>query len=121
MSTSIGELEFLILLGVLRLGGDSAYGVSLRDEIRDRTGRDVSLGAVYTALGRLEGKGFVITTMGRPTAMRGGRRKKLCHLTGAGEAALSAAWQEQCRMVAGLEDRLETLHDALSGSGRDHA
>lgn len=109
MRQSIGELEYLVLLGVLRLADAGAYGVSLRDEIEARSGRAVSLGAVYTALGRLEGKGLLESEMAAPTPVRGGRRKKLCRLTTAGERALAACWQTQRRMADGLEPRLEAL------------
>ena len=51
----IGEFEQLVLMTILRLG-DQAYGATVRDEIADRTGRDVSLSAVYTTLERLEHK-----------------------------------------------------------------
>ena len=50
MSGTIGEFEQLILLAVLRQG-DEAYGVTIRRSIHEVTGRDVSAGAVYTALG----------------------------------------------------------------------
>lgn len=106
---SIGELEYLVLLGVLRLADSGAYGVSLRDEIESRSGRSVSLGTVYTALGRLEGKGLLVSEMAAPTPVRGGRRKKLCRLTPAGERTLADCWAAQRRMADGLEARLEAL------------
>lgn len=54
----VGEFEQLILLAVLRLG-DDAYGVPIRREIEERTGRQVARGAVYTTLDRLEDKGLL--------------------------------------------------------------
>ena len=54
----MGEFEQLVLLALVRRGND-AYGMTVRQEIERRTGRDVSIGAVYTTLDRLERKGFV--------------------------------------------------------------
>jgi len=53
-----------------------AYGVAIRDELEQRLERDVSFGAVYTTLDRLEAKGFVSSSHGEPTPERGGRAKK---------------------------------------------
>src|SRR6186997_1554589 len=73
----LGDFEQLVLLGVLRLElQDSAYGAAIRQEIHARSGRDVSINAVYTTLERLEGKGFLKSWVGEPTAQRGGRRRK---------------------------------------------
>ena len=72
---ALGDFEQLILLGVLRLG-DEAYGVAIRQEIHRRSGRDVSINAVYTTLDRLERKGLLESWVGDPTPERGGRRKK---------------------------------------------
>lgn len=85
---SIGEFERLVLLAVMRLS-PNAYGVSIRREISDRCDRDVSIGAVYTTLSRLEKKGFVSSKVGEPTAERGGRAKKYFGLTAPGEIALN--------------------------------
>ncbi len=82
----VGEFEQLVLLAILRLGND-AYGMEVRREIEQRTGRDVSIGAVYTALERLERKGFLRHRMGVPTAERGGRAKKHFRVLPAGMAA----------------------------------
>ena len=86
----LGELEELILLSVAVLY-DSAYGVTIVEEMDQRIGRRVSLGAVYTVLLRLEEKGYVSAREGKPTQRRGGRRTKLYTLTTAGEQTLRAA------------------------------
>jgi len=51
----LGELEELVLLAVLGLG-HQAYGVGVQQQIEQRTGRVVTIGAVYSALERLERK-----------------------------------------------------------------
>ncbi len=116
MADRLRDLEYTLLLALLRLG-EEAYGVPIRDEIATRTGRELSLGALYTTLDRLEGKGFVASRMGEPTAVRGGRRKKMCRLTAAGKRALSHTWDFQRRMTEGLEARLEELHRSTAAAG----
>lgn len=74
-NASIGEFEQLVLLAILRLG-DEAYGVSILEEIRTRTGRSVLRPAVYVALGRLEEKGLVVSRTGARLPERGGRARK---------------------------------------------
>lgn len=113
MADRLRDLEYTLLLALLRLGKE-AYGVPIRDEIAARTGRSISLGALYTTLDRLEGKGFIASRMGAPTAVRGGRRKKMCRLTEAGKRALSLTWDFQRRMTEGLEPRLEEMHRSAS-------
>ena len=102
----LGDFEQLVLMGVLRLG-DGAYGAAIRQEIHARSGRDVSISAVYTTLDRLEAKGFVSSWIGAPTAQRGGRRRRFYALRPAGTAALQQAYRAITAMAAGLEARLE--------------
>lgn len=83
----MGEFEQLVLLALLRRGND-AYGMEVKDEIERRTGREVSYGAVYTALDRLERKEFVSYRLGEPTPERGGRARKYFRVEPAGSAAL---------------------------------
>lgn len=71
----LGEFEHLVLLALVRLG-DEAYGVTVRQEIAARTERDVSLGAIYATLDRLEAKGLVSSRTGEAKAERGGRAKR---------------------------------------------
>ncbi len=103
----LGDFEQLVLLGVLRLD-DDAYGAAIRQEIHARSGRDVSINAVYTTLDRLEGKGFLRSWTGDPTPQRGGRRRKFYALTPDGVAALRQAYRAFTAMAAGLERRLDT-------------
>jgi DNA-binding PadR family transcriptional regulator len=88
MARGLGEFEQLILLALVDLRGEEAYGVPIRESIARRTGREISTGAVYTALDRLQSKGLVSSRMGQPTAERGGRRKRLYRLRPAGARAL---------------------------------
>jgi DNA-binding PadR family transcriptional regulator len=102
----LGDFEQLVLLGVMRLG-DEAYGAAIRQEIHARSGRDVSISAVYTTLDRLESKGLIGSSVGEPTAQRGGRRRKFYTLRPAGATALRQAYRAFTAMAGGLEHRLE--------------
>lgn len=100
----LGELEQIVMLAVARLEGD-AYGMSLRREIESRTGRSVAIGAVYSTLERLQGKGFVQPVQPRGDLERDGRARKFFALTSRGVKALDAAAAMQTRMWAGLRLR----------------
>jgi PadR family transcriptional regulator len=91
VSESLGELEQLVLLALLRLGEEETFGVAVQQEIERCAGRAVTLGAVYTALVRLEGKGMVASHVGAPTPQRGGRRKKLYRVLPHGRRTLARA------------------------------
>ena len=104
----LGDFEQLVLLGVLRLElEDASYGAAIRQEIHARSGRDVSINAVYTTLDRLESKGLLKSWVGEPTPQRGGRRRKFYALRPAGVAALRQAYRALTAMADGLQSRLE--------------
>ena len=83
-------LEQHMLLSILRQMPD-AYGVSIRNEIRAKTGKDHSFGSIYAVLERLEDRGLVSSREGEVTSSRGGRRKLYFEITGAGQRSLSAS------------------------------
>ena len=97
----LGEFEHIVLLALLRLD-DRAYGVTVRQEIERRIGRELSIGAVYATLDRLETKGYVQSRRGDPTPERGGRSKRLFHVTADGVAAVSRTHQALRTMTEGL-------------------
>jgi DNA-binding PadR family transcriptional regulator len=100
-SDSLGEFEQVALLALIRLRSN-AYGARIRQEIAERTGRDVSLGAIYTTLERLERKGFVSSARGAPTPERGGRAKRFYKIVAPGERALRKSRETMDRMWEGL-------------------
>ena len=102
MVRNLGEFEQKLMLAVIRLSGN-AYGVKIREEINERTGRDVAIGQIYTVLGRLERKGFVSSRMGDPTPERGGRAKKFYRITAKGQKALQQSQLAFARLSEGLE------------------
>jgi DNA-binding PadR family transcriptional regulator len=94
------DFELMILLAILRVGTD-AYGVPIAREIERTGGRSVLVGAVYTALDRLEGNGLVSSAVGAPTPARGGRAKRFFRVTRRGvravketQRALMALWMD---------------------------
>jgi PadR family transcriptional regulator, regulatory protein PadR len=104
----LGEFEQLVLLGVRRLElQELSYGAAIRQEIHARSGRDVSINAVYTTLDRLESKGLLKSWIGEPTPQRGGRRRKFYALRPAGVEALRLAYHAFHQMADGLHEWLE--------------
>ena len=93
----LGEFEQVVLLAVARLKGD-AYGMSLRVEIAERTGREVTIGAMYATLDRLAAKGYLRTR----DETEEGRPRRFFAITATGVEALEAARELQTRMWAGV-------------------
>jgi PadR family transcriptional regulator PadR len=83
----LGEFEEVVMLTVGILFHD-AYGVSIKKEIEQRLARGVSVGALQTALKRLEDKGYLRSREGDPTEKRAGRPKKFFRITALGRRAL---------------------------------
>jgi len=86
----LGEFEEMVLLATMSLG-DEAYGAAIQQHLEDVAGRPATIGAVYSALDRLERKGYLTSWVGGATEERGGRRKRFFEVTEAGEEALDAA------------------------------
>jgi PadR family transcriptional regulator, regulatory protein PadR len=97
----LGEFEHIIVLALLRLA-DQAYGVTVRQEIELRIKREVSIGAVYATLDRLEAKGYVKSYRGDPTPERGGRSKRFFRVTAKGIAAVNRTHRALKSMTEGL-------------------
>ncbi|MCL4818986.1 MAG: PadR family transcriptional regulator [Vicinamibacteria bacterium] len=103
MTTQVlGELEQMVLLAVARLG-EHAYAVSVRDEIHAQAGVDLSRGAIYVTLDRLEDKGLLRSRFSDPTPERGGKARRCFRLEPAGAAALRESQRALARMWAGVK------------------
>lgn len=98
----LGAFEHIVILALLRLN-DRAYGVSIRREIDQRTGRDASLGAIYATLERLEAKGYVKSHLGSATPERGGRPKRFFRITAEGMTAVNRAHRALLSMTEDLQ------------------
>lgn len=97
----LGAFEELVLLEVVRQRGEG-YGVSLRRELSERTGSDVSMGAVHATLERLEEKGLVRSRVDRPAQPRRGRPRRSFTVTDAGIGALEHTRAVRARAWDGL-------------------
>jgi len=86
----MGQFEQAVLVALIRLGKD-AYGRAILNEVQERLARDVSAGAVYATLERLEAKGLASSKLAPGTAIRGGRARRYFAPTGAGVRALNDA------------------------------
>lgn len=102
MSTAnLGTLELATLLAVARLR-DRAYGLAVKRDLAARTGRDYSVGALYTTLQRLEDKGLLTSRHSEPLPVRGGRSRRHFTLTGAGARALRQAERHAASIWGGV-------------------
>jgi PadR family transcriptional regulator PadR len=87
---SIGQLELAVLLSVSKLG-DEAYGLAVRRAVSAQSGRDYSVGAIYTTLQRLEDKKLLSSRETAPLAVRGGRSRRQFRVTAGGRRAIEEA------------------------------
>lgn len=86
-SQQIGSFEEVVLLTVAGLS-DEAYGLSIKLSIEEHSGKNISIGALRTTLGRLEKKGFLTSELGEATSIRGGKRKRFYTISQAGKDML---------------------------------
>jgi len=98
---NLGQFEQLVLLALLRLQ-DNAYGMAIRREIAERTGRDVSIGAVYATLDRLAEKKYISSLDAPGGAERGGKAKRFFKIEGTGKIALRQSQEQLQKMAYGL-------------------
>jgi PadR family transcriptional regulator, regulatory protein PadR len=105
--TSLGELEELILLiiGVIK---DDAYGVPITQMLEKETGRVIDFSTVHTTLKRLEEKGFLKSAMGGATDERGGRRKRYFSITTFGYKALRESQEIRMRLWSLMPLKMNT-------------
>ena len=96
--TNLGEFEELVLLTVGILDKD-AYGLAIKDDLEIRTGRKPSIGALHSALTRLEEKGFVDSSMEGATEDRRGRRKRFYQLTNLGRNTIQEIYDQRTAMI----------------------
>ena len=95
--------EELILLSIWKLK-DNAYGVTIRRNLKEVTGKALNFGSLYNTLYRLAQRGFVTSEESQPLSRQGGRRKILYALTQRGEKALSEAQKMQKLAWGGVPD-----------------
>ena len=102
----LGEFEQMLLLAILQTG-DNAYGVEVRRELEEATGRTVSRGAFYTTLDRLEAKGY-LRWSSHPVdgGWRGGMPQRHFEVTDDGMVQLRRSRDALDRLSRGLDEIL---------------
>ena len=91
----------ILLLSILRLK-DEAYGVTIRQDVLERTGKRLTFGALWVSLDNLAKKGYLTKTVADPTPTRGGRGKIYYRLTPDGLRALQHVRDLQHALWAGI-------------------
>ena len=97
----LAHFELMVMLAIIRLD-EPAYGVPIARDIEAQSGREVAVGSVYNTLERLEAKGFVSSTLGEPTAERGGRAKRFFRVTAKGLQAVRDAQRVSTTLWRGV-------------------
>jgi DNA-binding PadR family transcriptional regulator len=97
---TLGELEHLVLLAIVRIGPES-YGVPIVEDLERHTRRRILRPSVYLALKRLEDKGFIRSRMGKPESRRGGRARRHFAATTAGLRVLRESQRTLTRLWDG--------------------
>src|ERR1044071_3705084 len=93
----LGEFEEIVLLAIAILH-KSAYGVGSKEEIESQLDREVSMGALHTALLRLEDKGYIRSSTGEGTEERAGRPRNYYEITALGKKAITHAKESREKM-----------------------
>ncbi len=99
----LGEFEELVLTMVALLG-ENAYGNAIVEEISQKINREVNLSAVHVTLYRMEDKGYVTSEMGAASNMRGGRRKRIFSVTNAGLQMLQSLKEQRQELWSLIPD-----------------
>jgi PadR family transcriptional regulator, regulatory protein PadR len=105
-TTYLGEFEQLVLLAILRLDAE-ASGAGIARELEEQAGRQVSRGALYTTLDRLEGKGLLRWTLGPGGEARQALPRRAYAVTARGMAALRTSQRTLQKMWRGLDHILK--------------
>ena len=98
----LSDREMKVLLAILRCGAE-AYGPKIGEKLETYAGERLSLGALHSALERLEDRKLIDSQMGEATAVRGGRRKRIFRVNAKGQIALQHALNVMDRMREGVE------------------
>lgn len=106
---TLNEQQLLLVVWQLQDEDEGAYGVTIKDELEARIGRELAVGAIYTTLVRLEKKGLVTSALSDPEPVRGGKAKRFFQVTAQGKAAVLEARREMERLWDGLEPSPDLL------------
>lgn len=98
----LGAFEEQVMLAVVRTGTE-AYGMSVRRELEEVTGREVTIGSVYATLDRLEAKGLV--TSSRVVASSDAPSRRMFIVTPGGAHSLVLTRTMRDRLWSGVNLR----------------
>ncbi|MFY0593740.1 PadR family transcriptional regulator [Roseivirga sp.] len=98
---NLGNLEETVLLLVMIM--EEPYGYAIADEYRDQTGQQISISAIHTVLMRLEKKGLLTSKMEGSTESRGGRRKRVCEVTGLGRSVIQSLKENRMKLWSQIQ------------------
>ncbi|KEO71886.1 PadR family transcriptional regulator [Anditalea andensis] len=101
----LGEFEEIVLLTVGILN-NVAYSIGIKDEIESRLSRTVSMGALHTALKRMEDKDYLRSYAGEATEERVGRPRRYFEITALGKKALQHAKATREQLWAAIPDTI---------------
>ena len=101
----LGEFEEFTLLAIRALGKEQTYAVPMQQFIEEAAGRAVSIGAVYSALTRLEEKGYVRSTMSEAIAARGGKARRMYEVTPLGMRTMKDLHQVRLKMWRAIGEK----------------
>lgn len=97
------KLEELVMMAIWRLK-DDAYGVKIKDKVKEIAGREYFYNTLYTTFDQLTRKGYISKHFGEPSAVRGGKRKAYFQITKEGRRALEYAFKRHNRLWAGVNE-----------------
>jgi PadR family transcriptional regulator PadR len=98
----VGILEEQVMLAVLRTGAD-AYGMTVRRELEQVTGREVTIGSVYITLDRLEAKGLVTSARAMAARAAAASSRRVFSVTALGLRVLAETRAMRERLWAGID------------------
>jgi DNA-binding PadR family transcriptional regulator len=98
MAAQLGSLEETILLLVLIMGEEEAYGVSIVEAYNDKMQKGISVPAVHTVLKRLEDKGMIKSKFGSSSPTRGGKKKRIYTITKLGYGILTEVKENRTQL-----------------------
>jgi DNA-binding PadR family transcriptional regulator len=99
----ISRSEEYILLAIVRLR-EGAYGVAIRNRLKQDTGETWAFGAVHVMLSRLEKKGLLESFLAEPTPQRGGRSKRIYTMTSLGRQTMEQIKKVQDRVWSDISE-----------------
>ncbi len=97
------KIEETILLAIFRLK-DNAYGVTIKDQIKETANREYLYSTLYTSLEQLVRKGYIVKRFGEPSSKRGGKRKIFFDLTDSSISALKEAFLQNRSVWQGISE-----------------